>query len=328
MLGSLALAQRHVTQHLSRAERMAHACDVSALPPLRRLVRTLLLQELARYRRAGRFPRNRDFRALTPYFIDAAGTRCAVAHLLEVSGEGALVQRIARERNHARVCELADEPRLRAWLQVAGLSLEEAAAIQPAYPAFAERAACVCGGEVNWTFIAPFGTLPADGVLVGTVVGGNDQQLLVRVDAAEGVTAPYAIDQEVMVAPTPGSSLPAIGKTVVVVVQQEPVEPGSDPAVPLVGAVLTDEGTYTCKSGKLTLGPLSQDQLISALRAERCKEQLAAYNTAWGESVSERERGLQNCAVPSGAPRDDVPTTLGILLALGSLLAARRRLGR
>jgi hypothetical protein len=44
--------------------------------------------------------------------------------------------------------------------------------------------------------------------------------------------------------------------------------------------------------------------------------------------VVERERGLQGCAVMAGAARDDVPTTLGILLALGSLLAARRRLAR
>ena len=44
-----------------------------------------------------------------------------MAHLLELGGEGALVERIARERNHARVRELVDEPRLLAWLEAAGL---------------------------------------------------------------------------------------------------------------------------------------------------------------------------------------------------------------
>jgi hypothetical protein len=77
---------------------------------------------------------------------------------LDMSGESELVRRIARERNHARVRELADEPRLAAWLAAVGLSLEEAAAIQPSY--YTGRAACVCGGAVGFgSEIAPFGPL-------------------------------------------------------------------------------------------------------------------------------------------------------------------------
>jgi hypothetical protein len=65
--------------------------------------------------------------------VDAAGTRCAIAHLIEAAGEGALVAEIARTRNNAWVREPADDPRVVAWLDANGLTLEEAARIQPSY---------------------------------------------------------------------------------------------------------------------------------------------------------------------------------------------------
>src|SRR5262249_60445542 len=94
------------------------------------------------YRGARRFPRSPGFRDPTPICVDASGTRCAVAALLGAGGEGELVARIARERNFARVAELADEPRLRAWLAATGLTLAEAAAIQPEYCAFPGDIVC------------------------------------------------------------------------------------------------------------------------------------------------------------------------------------------
>ena len=63
-----------------------------------------------------------DFAEPMPYFVDAKGVRCAMAHLLEAGGERELVQRIARERNNAFVRDLADESRLLAWLAAAGLT--------------------------------------------------------------------------------------------------------------------------------------------------------------------------------------------------------------
>jgi len=123
-----------VSRHFLRVEAALAERSVRRLEPVRRLTRRLLLAELAEYRRARRFPLNRDFRGKqVPYFIDEAGTRCAVAHLLEVGGQAELVQKIARERNHARVAELANERWLVRWLAAAGLTLEEAALIQPTY---------------------------------------------------------------------------------------------------------------------------------------------------------------------------------------------------
>ncbi len=56
-----------------------------------------------------------------------------MAHLIEASGGGELVARVARERNGAFMGELAGDPELVGWLDRNGISLAEAAAIQPRY---------------------------------------------------------------------------------------------------------------------------------------------------------------------------------------------------
>jgi len=66
-------------------------------------------------------------------FVDEHGTRCAMAYLIERSGEPTLVSRIARTRNLARIRDLAGDPELVAWLDRNGITIAEAARIQPAY---------------------------------------------------------------------------------------------------------------------------------------------------------------------------------------------------
>lgn len=106
-----------------------------------------MLEALAEYRARGVFPQNLDLPdRKVPYFVDASGIRCAMAHLIEISGGGALVERIARTRNNATIHELADEPELVAWLGAAGLTLEEAATIQPSY-CFEPNASCLCNAN-------------------------------------------------------------------------------------------------------------------------------------------------------------------------------------
>jgi hypothetical protein len=103
------------------------------------------VERLSRYRRRALFPKNQRFpgRAL-PHFIDDLGTRCAMGHLIESSGERELVQRIAEERNYARLPELTDIPELVVWLEANGLTLDEAARIQPQYCGPASQN-CLCG---------------------------------------------------------------------------------------------------------------------------------------------------------------------------------------
>jgi hypothetical protein len=68
-----------------------------------------------------------------PFFRDSRGVLCAMAYLIERSGRRDLVDRVALTRNNAFIPELADDPELRAWLDSAGLSVAEAARIQPEY---------------------------------------------------------------------------------------------------------------------------------------------------------------------------------------------------
>jgi hypothetical protein len=113
---------------------MLLARDVWSLSPAQRSAREHNIRRLRRYRLRGVFPHNHDVAGRrVPFFVDRHGTRCAMAYLIEESGCGDLVCRIAAARNNAYVAELASDPELVAWLEREGLTAEEAAAIQPAY---------------------------------------------------------------------------------------------------------------------------------------------------------------------------------------------------
>ena len=70
-----------IQSHLLGAERLLDARGVSGLSPAARAARALHRKELRRYRERGVFPRNLDCPGRRmPYFVDAAGVRCAMAH--------------------------------------------------------------------------------------------------------------------------------------------------------------------------------------------------------------------------------------------------------
>ncbi len=122
-----------IRAHLLGAERLLLARDPS-IGHSQRLARARCLYELRAYRQRGSFPHNhRRPHRQTPVFVDEHGTRCAMAWLIERSGDAKLVHHIASTRNLASIHELADEPELVAWLDRNGLTLEEAARIQPTY---------------------------------------------------------------------------------------------------------------------------------------------------------------------------------------------------
>jgi hypothetical protein len=133
-----------IQTHLAVVDRELRTADITGLTPEQQTRRAALIEELARYRLRGVFPRNLQFERMTPFFIDDRGVRCAMAHLIESHGGAALVARVAATANNAYVRELAGDPELRAWLEHNGLTVAEAARIQPAYPVGAgER----CGGN-------------------------------------------------------------------------------------------------------------------------------------------------------------------------------------
>ncbi|MBC7896873.1 MAG: hypothetical protein H7066_15760 [Cytophagaceae bacterium] len=104
--------------HLSRSEREA---------------RSALIAWLHEYRDAGRFPRNDRFGPDMPFFRDEQGTLCAMAYLVARSGRPGMVDRIARTANNALIPDLRDDGEFTQWLDSTGLTLAEAARVQPEY---------------------------------------------------------------------------------------------------------------------------------------------------------------------------------------------------
>jgi hypothetical protein len=147
-------------------------CELRAAPNswtrTQRTTRAELIEWLRAYRDAGSFPRNDLFPDRSvPYFRDGRGTLCAMAYLIDRSGRGDLVDRIARTRNNAFIRELADDASLVQWLEGVGLTVAEAARIQPTYGGdFGERY------EERVSSRYAFQSLAASGLALATV-GAN-----------------------------------------------------------------------------------------------------------------------------------------------------------
>jgi hypothetical protein len=284
----------HATRTTEQARLHAHfrdvlgelACrDMSHLDHARRASRGRLLDELARYARAGRFPRNRDFRdAQTPYFVDAAGTRCAMAHLIESTGGSAFVRRIATTANNARVRDLARDAELLAWLARAGLTLHEAARIQPSYCFITKADACFCD------------SVPVTGALEGMVVAIPAADMVtIEVVATHGDVGAIAAGQHV---DTTGIS--AIGDPVIAGV--------IDGQLLFVGRSFTihPDGTVAL-SCMLHVPALTKADAIDALLSTApgeggetaCSISLAGVDPTWSDSQCEKSD--HGCSVGGGA---------------------------
>jgi hypothetical protein len=110
------------------------ARDVSYLGPSQRRARGHVIRTLESYRNAALFPHNHELSAgRVPYFRDAHGTLCAMAYLVAASGRTDIVNDVVAERNNAYIPDLASNARLGAWLDSVGLTVAEAARIQPTY---------------------------------------------------------------------------------------------------------------------------------------------------------------------------------------------------
>jgi len=128
-----------VQRHLRGAEALLASAKTHGMSETQRAARRIHMERLAAYRAAGRFPHNHEVPGRrAPCFVDKHGTQCAMAYLIARSGRTDIVDLVARTRNYATVVELAaDEvvgPALLAWLEDAGLSVEEAQRVQPTYP--------------------------------------------------------------------------------------------------------------------------------------------------------------------------------------------------
>ncbi|MCA9596688.1 MAG: hypothetical protein KC776_25400 [Myxococcales bacterium] len=174
------MEHERVRLHLEGAVRAVTSASTPTLDDATRARRQRLLVHLRDYIDAGRYPINDVLDEPTPIFVDARGARCAVAALLEATGEHELVQHVARTQNLARVRELCV---LGEWLAHHGLTVDEAARIQPAYQAHLEpdwrpTVAAIAGAQVGRTEDIGWETVVAAGVRAGLRrnVHGNDDR--------------------------------------------------------------------------------------------------------------------------------------------------------
>lgn len=127
---------RRLQAHFDSVDEELTARSTSHLTPAQRTSRTQLIDWLRDYRRAATFPLNDGISSgAVPIFRDSRGVLCAMAYLIHRSGRTDLVDDISAHRNTAYVAELADDARLITWLDSAGLTVAEAARIQPTYGA-------------------------------------------------------------------------------------------------------------------------------------------------------------------------------------------------
>jgi hypothetical protein len=302
---AIAAETQRVAQHIENAELAAARHDVEPLTHLQKLLRQLLLRALGTYRADGRFPINRDFAIQTPYFIDASGTRCAMAHLLELGGEHELVARIARERNNAYVRELADEPRLLEWLVAAGLTVEEAAAIQPSY--CSPVTDCICGGDFSFVSYP----VPARGVLEGVVQASGKA----RVERTYGDATGFTVGTEIALETShaPGTRILA------------PIDAAAD--APFASIALDAGGTYECSSqGVANAPPLSGEAFAEVVMANDCVAELRTVSSAWREEPDCEGGGPIDNDQSGGCSTATADALgVGVLLAVVTALARRVR---
>ena len=135
--------QEAIREHLAHVELSLRMQEVSHLSQTQRLNRRKNLDALREYWVAGIFPQNTDFPGETPYFIDAQGRACAMAHLVIASGARDVAEAVARRENNAFLLKMKT-PQLHAWLEESGLTPQEAAWVQPTYT---PMCGCDCSGD-------------------------------------------------------------------------------------------------------------------------------------------------------------------------------------
>lgn len=120
-------------------------------------VRARTVDALRGYATAARFPRHGGRGRARPVFVDGFGTRCAMAHLLEHGGAAPLVARVAAERNHGYLPELARDGAVADAVRALGITPAEAARIQPCY--YPSALQCLLAFALQWAAVGSAGWL-------------------------------------------------------------------------------------------------------------------------------------------------------------------------
>lgn len=122
-----------IREHLRRAEQDLRRTEHAELTSDQRRRRKLALDRLREYCQQGSFPRNRRRTGRAPCFIGANDVPCAMAYLLQQDGREDLVEAVMETDPTIRLETVEDGP-LVEWVEANGLTMGEAARIQPSYP--------------------------------------------------------------------------------------------------------------------------------------------------------------------------------------------------
>ncbi len=299
------LEQVRLRAHFRQVLAELRARDVGHLAAPERAERERVIVELERYARRGRFPVNRDFAdRRMPYFVDASGTRCAVAHLIDSTGERELVERVRRTRNNGFVRELAPDRALQAWLRAAGLTVAEAARIQPSYCFVTKAEACFCSDAYA-----------SDGVVIATATDQTLDSVLARIDTLHGNTGALTVGQSITVSASTGAH-PGDALLVPVYVNQ---------GTAMFETPFRLDGDSVILACDLDVPALKKADAIAAILttdSASCAMHLADVDDTWGESQCDDMPGNPDdggCRVAG----DGTPLAIGA--ALAAALWARRR---
>jgi|JI10StandDraft_1071094.scaffolds.fasta_scaffold80570_3 hypothetical protein len=257
---------------------------VDHLDPTTQAARQGVLAALHDYAEAGLFPRGRPG-TWGPTFMDAEHTRCAVAALMEVTGEDALAERIAVTQNLAEVIDFADDPEVLAWLDAHGLTTAEAMAIQPSYEP--EPVHCICG-EAGY------------GAAAVVEVEPGPERAVVRVRRIVARRDGFEVPETL-----PWHWSPLSQRRVIQIIGQDPWTYARLPLSSPCPAALPYPTTPP---------PWDLEGIAAAVVAPNCLERLAALDARWAYTVPE------GCAASPGHTGGGWLTLL-----LAWLLTGRRR---
>lgn len=296
-----------VHAHLTAVEAELLAADTTHLTPALRARRAAFIKTLATYRDGCEFPRNTlaPDRLVTVFVDreDGRDTPCAVGFLMATDGHTDLVEHIHATRNTATIWELANDPEVATWVADSGLSLYEAARIQPAYCQMNLGGTCLCGTS----------TFPT-GVAEGTITALDSiYRVEVTLTAVHGTGATVGDLRKASAAK--GDTL---GRRVLIVLSEAaPAERGP--------AFVGNSDDVTCISGYAPdptyKATVPTDIYVSALLSEDCLTTLEAHDPDLGRSVCD----LDESAGGSGCSTTPLaPWALATCVLLLTLISLRR----
>lgn len=143
-----------IRNHLENTEVQMRKVDCSNMSNEMKQAREEKIKLLHEYWMMGKFPINTEYpMKRLPHIKDEFGTPCAMAYIIEESGDRQLVEEL-QETNNVFIKDVNDG-KLIDWIITSGITKEEACQIQPTYAM--GRCADKDGKVINFQMFNPFG---------------------------------------------------------------------------------------------------------------------------------------------------------------------------